>query len=438
MQPPSHSTSALQFFRSHSPSSLGYPSGPCAHAPASAAPLLSLQAQIRSACRALLRPHSRQFWLSSPQSRRPPRFHPASGPAGCLRSICLFRGILSRLPRKLDSHGRARLACFFSLLSMVMQWLSLQIRWTITRTHSHILLRSPANTSAAAAPLRTISNFLPGGHFRPETASASLAPSMMNSLQATRSACASTTAASMHRGMRPSLAQSRRRTQCNRTPDRPDSLTEIRYRSRLPQILTGSSIYTCHVTQSLETLDWRGFLARPHLPSPPREALETLARNPILITGAGGSIGSALALNLSAITPKIVLLEASESHLFALQSAHSAWAETIGQSNVSFVLGSVADAALLDEIFSIHSPRLVFHAAAFRHVPLMEEQPLAAIPTMSSAPLRSFAQHPRMVHTLYCSRQIKPSNRLPSWAPQSEWQNSSFWLPAAPSFASGT
>ena len=45
----------------------------------------------------------------------------------------------------------------------------------------------------------------------------------------------------------------------------------------------------------------------------------------------------------------------------------------------AFYLGNVADRALLDEIFAIHRPRVVFHAAAFKHVPLIEEQPLAAI-----------------------------------------------------------
>ncbi len=43
------------------------------------------------------------------------------------------------------------------------------------------------------------------------------------------------------------------------------------------------------------------------------------------------------------------------------------------------ILGSVADPALMEEIFAAHEPRIVFHAAAFKHVPLMEEHPLAAI-----------------------------------------------------------
>lgn len=142
------------------------------------------------------------------------------------------------------------------------------------------------------------------------------------------------------------------------------------------------SIYTSTVISPLNDLNWRSFLARPPLPSPPPDAIEALLHQPILITGAGGSIGSALALRLAALAPsKLVLLEASESNIYALQRD---WAEFQAANPraacpIKPVLGSAADQPLLDEIFALHAPRLVFHAAAFKHVPLMEEQPLAAI-----------------------------------------------------------
>ncbi len=128
---------------------------------------------------------------------------------------------------------------------------------------------------------------------------------------------------------------------------------------------------------SLQDLDWRGFLARPRLPSPSPSALDLLRRQPVLITGAGGSIGSALALRLEALRPpKLILLEAAESNLYALERG---WAVAGAACAATFILGSVADETLLDEIFALHAPRIVFHAAAFKHVPLMEQQPLAAI-----------------------------------------------------------
>ena len=136
-------------------------------------------------------------------------------------------------------------------------------------------------------------------------------------------------------------------------------------------------IYTAGVISSLKTLDWSGFLARPGVAPPSRESLEELRQAPILVVGAGGSIGSALASRLAALEPPgLVLLEASESHLYALQRQ---WAAAHTAAPAVFRLGSVGDRALLEEIFAVHAPALVFHAAAFKHVPLLEQQPLAAI-----------------------------------------------------------
>ena len=128
---------------------------------------------------------------------------------------------------------------------------------------------------------------------------------------------------------------------------------------------------------SLESVNWRSFLGRPRLPSPEVEVFDELYNQPILITGAGGSIGSALALRLAVLTPPaLLLLESSESHLYALNRA---WAEAGTACFMTPILGSAADVALIEHIFAAHRPRIVFHAAAFKHVPLMEEQPLAAI-----------------------------------------------------------
>lgn len=128
---------------------------------------------------------------------------------------------------------------------------------------------------------------------------------------------------------------------------------------------------------SLESIHWHRFLARPHLPLPSTQAFDLLKGTSILITGAGGSIGSALALRLAPLAhPHLALLESSESHLFALQKECTAAAPGL---RASFILGSAAERALLDEVFNLCTPRLVFHAAAFKQVPLLEEQPLPAI-----------------------------------------------------------
>lgn len=173
------------------------------------------------------------------------------------------------------------------------------------------------------------------------------------------------------------------------------------------------ALYTSRVTASLETLDWYGFLARPQLPAPPPEALHHLNTARILVTGAGGSIGSALALRLASLAPaQLILLESSESHLFALQSAFAQLAPAVP---VAFALGGIADTALLDELFCRHEPELVFHAAAFKHVPLLEEQPLAAIANNifgTRALVRAAARHRARLVLLSTDKAAAPASLM--------------------------
>ncbi len=101
----------------------------------------------------------------------------------------------------------------------------------------------------------------------------------------------------------------------------------------------------------------------------------------ILITGAGGWIGSALALALCAgpretLPQHLVLLDAAESYLYAIDSALQTAQPGMARTAI---LGSVTDAALLDELFATHAPQIIFHTAACKHVPLLESNPLAAL-----------------------------------------------------------
>ena len=136
-------------------------------------------------------------------------------------------------------------------------------------------------------------------------------------------------------------------------------------------------LYTAVVNSLFNRLNWGPFLRRPSVQSPARETLKQLGKAPILIVGAGGSIGSALALRLAELAPVgLILLDASECNLNSLQRR---FAQEMTAVSATFRLGTMTDRALLQEIFAEFAPRLVFHAAAFKHVPLLEEQPLAAI-----------------------------------------------------------
>jgi FlaA1/EpsC-like NDP-sugar epimerase len=101
-----------------------------------------------------------------------------------------------------------------------------------------------------------------------------------------------------------------------------------------------------------------------------------IAGRTVLVTGAGGSIGSELCRQILAAGPsRILLLEASE---FALYAIHR---NLIAVSDVEIVplLGSVTDARRVAEILRAWAPEMVFHAAAYKHVPLVEHNPLEGL-----------------------------------------------------------
>ncbi len=95
----------------------------------------------------------------------------------------------------------------------------------------------------------------------------------------------------------------------------------------------------------------------------------------VLITGAAGSIGSELCRQIANFSPaQIILMDHNENNLYFLLIELKA-----KYRNIIPVIGDINDIGLLKKVFSRYKPQVVFHAAAFKHVPLMEENPVAAV-----------------------------------------------------------
>ena len=97
----------------------------------------------------------------------------------------------------------------------------------------------------------------------------------------------------------------------------------------------------------------------------------------VMVTGAGGSIGSELCRQIASFEPDtLVLLDRYENSLFAIENDLRDRGSRIP---ITPVVADVTDATRIDDVLALHRPELIFHAAAHKHVPLMEQNPCEAI-----------------------------------------------------------
>jgi FlaA1/EpsC-like NDP-sugar epimerase len=97
---------------------------------------------------------------------------------------------------------------------------------------------------------------------------------------------------------------------------------------------------------------------------------EQLAGKVVLVTGAGGSIGSELCRQIARFAPaKLVLFDAGE---FALYNIEQEMEKRFPRLDIVYLAGDVRDDGRLEQVFGEYRPSVVFHAAAYKHVPLME------------------------------------------------------------------
>jgi FlaA1/EpsC-like NDP-sugar epimerase len=107
------------------------------------------------------------------------------------------------------------------------------------------------------------------------------------------------------------------------------------------------------------------------------EILNHLTNKVILVTGGGGSIGSELCRQIAAHAPKLLIIfDVYENNAYDIEQDLN---HRYLNLNLLIIIGSVRDSAKINSVFEKYHPEIVFHAAAHKHVPLMESSPCEAI-----------------------------------------------------------
>ncbi len=127
-------------------------------------------------------------------------------------------------------------------------------------------------------------------------------------------------------------------------------------------------------TSALQPIGIEELLAREPVDLTDAASIQHYRNRRILITGGAGSIGSELARQVSGLAPeRLFLLDTNESGLHAVRESIAA------NASVEIILGDIRDRRWLHHTFETMMPAVVFHAAAYKHVPILEQTPLPGI-----------------------------------------------------------
>ena len=128
---------------------------------------------------------------------------------------------------------------------------------------------------------------------------------------------------------------------------------------------------------SLRDVEIEDLLGREAIDFEDKPVKNMIKNKVVLVTGGGGSIGSELCRQIAQYDPKqLIIFDIYENNLYDIEM------ELEGEYpklNIAAIVGSVRDKNRLENVFTDYKPELVFHAAAHKHVPLMENSPLEAI-----------------------------------------------------------
>jgi FlaA1/EpsC-like NDP-sugar epimerase len=125
--------------------------------------------------------------------------------------------------------------------------------------------------------------------------------------------------------------------------------------------------------RNLEDVDIEELLGRPEIQLDPEHVRDCLEDRVVLVTGAGGSIGSELCRQIARSNPrKLLLLGKGENSLYSIQNELTRRHRDV---YVVAIVGDIASPTKIDSVFERWQPSVVFHAAAHKHVPFMEDNP---------------------------------------------------------------
>jgi FlaA1/EpsC-like NDP-sugar epimerase len=128
---------------------------------------------------------------------------------------------------------------------------------------------------------------------------------------------------------------------------------------------------------SIREVDYRDLLGREIIKLDEQIIGAYIRDKTVMVTGAGGSIGSELCRQICRFQPeKLLLLERAESPLYAIELELK---QIFSGVKVVPILADVRDADQLEKTFIAHGPQIIFHAAAYKHVPMLELQPWKAV-----------------------------------------------------------
>ncbi len=129
--------------------------------------------------------------------------------------------------------------------------------------------------------------------------------------------------------------------------------------------------------KTLRDVNYEDLLRRPPVQLDAAGILDYLKSRTVMVTGAGGSIGSELCRQLIDFDPgRLILVDAGEANLYSIQMElrHEKKFEAFNA-----ILARVQNQSIMEDIFKSYRPDVVFHAAAFKHVPMLERNPWEAV-----------------------------------------------------------